>query len=1046
MILPRRSFIVFAAVMLSAGLCPALAGASGDRAAKKSPAGDSVEMVLIPGPLRPFLRMTGISQEVTPGEVLPMLARNISLWGYESDKPTEYLKLAERYVEQARELEKLAGASDVIRVKNCTDAGPLIQILGYQFSHGCSSSDASLITADPELAFLTTDSGFPLTELEESLQKGQPFSYDFPSSRVPVFFTEKTWTSLSVWNKRYENSLVDVLLHDRNVDRLYSAVARMSPETRTAMQRSPGMKKLLSYSADLDFYGSWISIRAGEVTVPGGIAAEQTWKELAGASPKTGGEFVLHLLSKDRGAMAAFFDAMSRVGSAQQEHLTTPARLRDIYGAFAIGCKNARNGVAAGVFPRNAALLELLTRLQWQSNGEPLIPGGLAAWKDIANDKTIASGKRTSFSNSRTWTGPEELLQALVASSVADYGNNLLQIYLTLTAIDSGRPEGMKLSEATVRKLAVRFREFSNWYPVFAEFPVLDDASIALFFDTADKLDAISNPALLTNALGAFQAEVSLWQIFARQGQIPEQALNATWQKMVKSFGAATSNTQLFDAARGALQALVTAASGKSYVSESLLVDLLAGPAQNTPDGKRAHQILARQIQSVIDDQRLVSVDTLIGLYDGLDEAAHGKSSAVQLLPLAAELHEFEMPRPIFTGTEKAAWSPIVYSSRHAELQVRTDLTKTINSHGSADQLEAARTRLAPFLRDTLVGMVYAYYEPPGAQVLHNNPLFVRSHDFTASSVEGIEHVWGAPELIGVGVTAGGGAYLLGSLADLPYALAFVEQDFIAPAKVQALIWKEVVPEFLVDSVLPRWWGVRADEMHAATLYQRAGEELMVASATNARLREQVLSILAEHAPPARMEEIAQALDSTENATAYLSQMLPSETFFLAAEYRSKYPGQEPGWGIAGHELEALIKRNPTHTDPQRLAREFGVPHLQMAQSNSCTLLNRGIFPPSGAFQGRLFGESWESTNLFWARLADEMGYSPAMLNVLVPTLTRHMVANIFATNIDDWPAVLRALRETGDQFRSGKIAVNGATNVAGNTASVPVPGLSDHN
>ncbi len=1047
MILPRRSFAVFATVMLLAGTCFALGGVSRDHAASAPPPRDSAEMVLIPGPLRPFLRMTGISQEVTPEEVLPMLARNVSLWGYEGDKPTEFLKLAERYVEQARELEKLAGAGDVIRVKGCDDAEQLIHALGYQFAHGCSSSDASVITADPELAFLTTDSGFPLTELEESLQKGQPFSYDFPSTRVPVFFTEKTWTSLSVWNRRYENTLVDVLLHDRNVDRLYSAVARMSPETRTTLQRSPGLKKLIQYSAVADFYGSWVSIHSGEVAVPGGAAAEQTWKELVGASPKSGGEFVLHLLSKDRSAMAAFFDALSRVGSAQQAHLTTPLRLRDMYGAFAMACKNARNGVADGVFPKNAALLELLTRLQWQPDGEPQVPGGLATWKDIAMDKSIAAvPKKSSISNPRAWTGPEELLQSLVASSVADYNNNLLEIYLALTAIDSGRPEGMKLSEATVRNMAVRFKDFSNWYPIFAEFPALDDSSIALFVDTADKLDAISNPALRTNALGAFQAEVSLWQILARQRQIPEQAQNDIWQKMVKPFGAATSNTQLFDAARGALQAVVSAASGKSYVSESLLVDLLAGPAQNTPDGKRAHQQLARQIQSVIDDQRLVSVDTLIGLYDGLNDAAHGKASAAQLLPLAAELHEFEMPRPIFTGTERAAWAPVVYSSRHAELQVRTDLTKIINSHGSADQLEAARGRLTPFLRDTLVGMVYAYYEPPGAQVLHNNPLFVRSHDFTASSVEGVEHVWGAPELIGIGVTAGGGAYLLGSLADLPFTLASVEQDFISPAKVQALIWKEVVPEFLVDSVLPRWWGVRPDEMHAAALYQRAGEELLVASATNAQLKEQVLGILAEHASPARMEQIAQALENTESAKAYLPQILPSETFFLAAEYRSRYPGQESGWGSAGHELEALIKRDPAHTDPHQLARDFGVPHLQMAQTNSCTLLNRGIFPPSGAFQGRLFGESWESTNLYWGRLADEMGYSPAMLNVLVPTLTRHMVANIFATNIDDWPALLRALRETGDQFRSGKIPVNGVTNVAGNAGSVPVASLSNRN
>ena len=54
---------------------------------------------------------------------------------------------------------------------------------------------------------------------------------------------------------------------------------------------------------------------------------------------------------------------------------------------------------------------------------------------------------------------------------------------------------------------------------------------------------------------------------------------------------------------------------------------------------------------------------------------------------------------------------------------------------GTPAQLEAARGQLTPFLRDTLVGLNYAYYEPPGAEVLHNNPLFVRSHDFSSVSV-----------------------------------------------------------------------------------------------------------------------------------------------------------------------------------------------------------------------------------------------------------------------------------------------------------------------
>src|SRR5438105_5418257 len=118
---------------------------------------------------------------------------------------------------------------------------------------------------------------------------------------------------------------------------------------------------------------------------------------------------------------------------------------------------------------------------------------------------------------------------------------------------------------------------------------------------------------------------------------------------------------------------------------------------------------------------------------------------------------------------------------------MRTNLAKIIKSPSSSEQLVEARGQLAPFLRDTLVGLNYAYYEPPGAQILHNNPLFVRSHDFSGFSIIGAERPWQTPELFGIGTPAGGGAYLIGSLADLPYALAMTEEDFIAPENVQAL-------------------------------------------------------------------------------------------------------------------------------------------------------------------------------------------------------------------------------------------------------------------
>jgi hypothetical protein len=93
-----------------------------------------------------------------------------------------------------------------------------------------------------------------------------------------------------------------------------------------------------------------------------------------------------------------------------------------------------------------------------------------------------------------------------------------------------------------------------------------------------------------------------------------------------------------------------------------------------------------------------------------------------------------------------------------------------------------------------------------------------------------------------------------------------------------------------------------------------------------------------------------------------------------------------------------------------------------LAQSYARGLLN---LPPFPAFMGepiRYLAESWDSNNLYWARLADEKGYSPVMLNRFVPELTRRMVEKIFATDLEDWPALLRAMRETGEEFRQGRI------------------------
>ena len=123
-------------------------------------------------------------------------------------------------------------------------------------------------------------------------------------------------------------------------------------------------------------------------------------------------------------------------------------------------------------------------------------------------------------------------------------------------------------------------------------------------------------------------------------------------------------------------------------------------------------------------------------------------------------------------------------------------------------------------------------------------------------------------------------------------------------------------------------------------------------------------------------------------------------------------------------ELQELSGQHAEQLNWRRLSRDFGVPHPVIAQNYGLELLNILPMPPFSGSANRFLAESWDSPNLYWARLADERGYSPVVLNRLVPELTRRMVEKVFATDFEDWPALLRAMHETGDEVRQGKIAL----------------------
>src|ERR1700690_1171704 len=407
-----------------------------------APASSPSHETTVRGPLRSLLRMAGISQQAAPEEVLPLLARAVAMLGYsdsskESYKPTEFLILLQRYLQQAGKLQALAGADGSIRVSNCDQAGPLLAILGYRMEKTCGS-DAYLESADPSQAFITVDSGFPLDDLEAALRSGKPFVLPYSASRVPVLIGEDAWNAFSKHqgNPGDEDDVVGALLRDPGLSRLYWALSQMDTETRDALQQSPGLGRLLPRAAALDFYGSNISIRSGRVVVPGGAAAESTWRNLVGASPDSPGEFVEHLLAKDNGWLVAFYDALSRGNAAQQAYFTDPSRMQSLYDAL----RGRETSVSSfrGSYRPDAGLVLLVTQFQLDPSGQPSVPGNLDAWKEVIAHHVSSDPKIVGEWAKRAphFDAPGDLLEAMFGLSRVGAQDSPLQIYLALCEMD----------------------------------------------------------------------------------------------------------------------------------------------------------------------------------------------------------------------------------------------------------------------------------------------------------------------------------------------------------------------------------------------------------------------------------------------------------------------------------------------------------------------------------------------------------------------------------------------------------------------------------
>jgi hypothetical protein len=593
---------------------------------------------------------------------------------------------------------------------------------------------------------------------------------------------------------------------------------------------------------------------------------------------------------------------------------------------------------------------------------------------------------------------------------------------MALTDLDRNRSK--PLEAATVDRLARSFRLYGSQYPIFSESRELSDASINQFLDTAEAITKIREQDLRADMAGTFQSLIGLWQIFVRQQTLPESQADAAFSSIATSFAKVKNSRGLFDAGRDGVKTLLSAVpAGQSTATaaepQEHVIDLIAGAAVS--NGAEARDQVVQEIMRILEAQRIISLDTLFQLADHLESISRGeKLNTAIVAKLSGRISEIQLPRASLSETEKNTIAFGYWTEKHIEGQRKLNIRSAIDkAAGDPERLKDVRGLLAPLLRDTLLAYNYAYYAPPGSQILYTNPVFVRSHDFIGA--QGANHTWRATEMAGSGWPTSAGGRLIGSLSSLPYALAEAEQNFLIPAQTQALIWGDLVPQMILSAKIPRWWTVTPSQLHWVGLHLRYGRELLSESAFDPELRGEVLDALGLLAAPARTQSVGRLLEEGD-AKGAIEQVTPSELFLLSRELSAK---RRDNASAIGSEIRQLAEGDPKQINYDAISHAFGTPKPTLANSYEPELMNLRTFPTLMGYSSRIMAESWESNTLYWAALADELALPPAALNVRIPEWTQQLVEHIFASHLEDWPAVLKSLRLVGDDIRSKSRAAN---------------------
>jgi hypothetical protein len=202
-------------------------------------------------------------------------------------------------------------------------------------------------------------------------------------------------------------------------------------------------------------------------------------------------------------------------------------------------------------------------------------------------------------------------------------------------------------------------------------------------------------------------------------------------------------------------------------------------------------------------------------------------------------------------------------------------------------------------------------------------------------------------------------------------------------------------------------------QLRWVSLHVERGRTLLAAAALNATLEQRVLESYRRFANPTRVKWLDEQLRAGDVRRA--ADEIPASTLFAMA---SDPALKDVSPDAASVEIVSMASQSPPELSNDAIAGAFGTPKPTLTHSYRPGLLYLRTFPALMGYSSRVLAESWEANNLYYAALADEVGTPVDRLDTYVPEWNRSTIENIFATHLEDWPALVRSLNTTAESVR----------------------------